>query len=67
MMQLYKQHFAADQEEDEDGDGTGDGDEDLKDGQTRAKRQVCISNQRYISTRDSSNGPDPLGLCVYHS
>jgi hypothetical protein len=46
VVQLYKQHFAADQEEDEDGDGTGEGEDDPKDGQARMKRQVCAWKSR---------------------
>ena len=37
-MQLYKQHFAG--EEDEDGEATADGEDDGKGGSNRNKRQV---------------------------
>lgn len=40
LLQLYKQHFAA--EEDEDGDATADGEDDGKEGSNRNKRQVAM-------------------------
>jgi hypothetical protein len=43
LLQLYKQHFAA--EEDEDGDATADGEDDGKEGSNRNKRQVKMSKR----------------------